>query len=124
KQTKAPVSYSLNAVPNNAAIILQTKNASALWDKLGKTNIIWEELRTTSYFNQLHQRLVLLDSLMRNNSEVSEIIATNPLIVSFHKSGAENFDFLYLLNLPPIKNSSFVNDFIAASGGVVEGQSR
>lgn len=124
KQTKAPVSYSLNAVPNNAAIILQTRNASALWDKLGKTNIIWEELRTTSYFNQLHQRLVLLDSLMRNNSEVSEIIATNPLIVSFHKSGAENFDFLYLLNLPPIKNISFVNDFIASSGGAVEAQSR
>jgi outer membrane protein assembly factor BamB len=124
KQTKAPVSYSLNAVPGNAAIILQTRNASALWNKLGKTNIIWEEIRTTPYFNQLHERLVLLDSLMRKNSDVSEIISTNPLIVSFHKSGAENFDFLYLLNLPPVKNSSFVNDFISSSGGNVEGQSR
>lgn len=124
KQTKAPVSYSLNAVPDNAAIILQTRNASALWDKLSKTNIIWEELRSTSYFAELHKRLVLLDSLMRNNSEVNEIITSNPLIVSFHKSGAENFDFLYLLNLPPIKNISFVNDFISSSGGALEGQYR
>lgn len=124
KKTKAPVSYSLNAVPNNAAIILQTRNVTDLWYKLSKTNIIWEELRSTSYFAELHKRLVLLDSLMRSNSEVNEIIRSNPLIVSFHKSGAENFDFLYLLNLPPIKNISFVNDFISSSGGAVEGQSR
>jgi hypothetical protein len=124
KQSKAPISYSLNAVPANAALILQTKNATALFDKLSKTNIIWEELKGTSYFNQLHQRLEVLDSVMRNNSEVSEIIASNPLIVSFHKSGAESFDFLYLLNLPPIKNISFVNDVIVSSGGVVEVKSR
>ncbi|MFN4233983.1 MAG: DUF3352 domain-containing protein [Bacteroidia bacterium] len=124
KQTKAPVSYSLNAVPNNAAIILQTRNATALWDKLGKSNIIWEELRSTNYFSQLHFRLVTLDSILRNNAEVNEIISSTPLIVSFHKSGAENFDFLYLLNLPPVKNIAFVNDFISASGGSVEGQTR
>jgi hypothetical protein len=124
KQSKAPISYSLNAVPANAALILQTKNATALFDKLSKTNIIWEELKSTSYFSQLHQRLEVLDSVMRNNSEVSEIIASNPLIVSFHKSGAESFDFLYLLNLPPIKNISFVNDVIVSSGGVVEVKSR
>jgi hypothetical protein len=124
KQSKAPISYSLNAVPANSALILQTKNATALFDKLSKTNIIWEELKSTSYFSQLHQRLEVLDSVMRNNSEVSEIIASNPLIVSFHKSGAESFDFLYLLNLPPIKNISFVNDVIVSSGGVVEVKSR
>lgn len=124
KQTKAPVSYALNAVPNNAAIILQTKNAKALWEKLGKTNIIWEELRSTNFFNQLHQRLLLLDSLMRNNTDVNEIINTNPLIISFHKSGAENFDFLYLINLPPVKDITFVNDFITKSGGIVEAKTR
>jgi hypothetical protein len=124
KQSKAPISYSLNAVPANAAIILQTKNASALFEKLSKTNIIWEELKSTPYFSQLHQRLEILDSVMRNNSEVKEIIASNPLIVSFHKSGAESFDFLYLLNLPPIKNISFVNDVIVSSGGVVEVKTR
>lgn len=118
KNVKQPVSTSsIFAVPQNAAIILQENNFSALYKKISSTNIIWEELISNTFsIQKANNQIHYFDSLINTSFKP---LAKQPILTSVHLSGANDFDFIFYMNLPydfteqemlqKIKNSTHTN---------------
>jgi hypothetical protein len=127
KNVKQPVSTSsIVAVPQNAAIILQENNFSALYNKIASTNIIWEELiSNTQVTKKVNNQFHYFDSLLNHSFKP---LTQQPILTSIHPSGANNFDFIFYMNLPydfteeeivqKIKNSTHSNPSNRAYDGV------
>ena len=99
KNIKQPVSStSIMAVPQNAAFILQENNFHLLYQKIASTNIIWEELiNNTETAAKVDNQLHFFDSLLQHSFQP---LAKQPILTSAHLSGANNFDFIFYINIP------------------------
>ena len=99
KNVKKPVSTSsIVAVPQNAALILQENNFSALYKKISSTNIIWEELiGNTTTAKTANAQIHYFDSILNHSFKP---LANQPVLSSVHLSGANNFDLIFYINLP------------------------
>ena len=112
RQIKTPVTDALDAIPGNAAIIFQSNDLPSLWEKINENNIIWEELITADYFEQLNKDISLLDSLIHKNIQVSQILKNQPVFLSAHLSGSDGFHFLLSASIPSETDESFIHGLI------------
>ena len=111
QQLKTPSLEAVNAIPTDAAFIVETKDASATWKSIRESSI-WNELKNSSYFSALNRKGVFIDSLFSKGRSVSKLYEAQTVFISAHIIKANDFDFLYLVNLPKIGQESFVNDVI------------
>ena len=112
KQMNSPISMAINAIPDNAAIIIESKQSSKTWRKLSQTNIIWEELLGTKTFSKLNKQARLIESLINTNDAIVDLLDNNSVFISAHLSGANTFDFLYVCSLTNMNNKNTVQAFI------------
>ena len=112
KELRTPVSEAINAIPGNAAIIFESKQSKNTWKKLSQANEMWEELLGTETFSKLNHQTQSIDSLIKSNAAVSQLLDNRSLFISAHVSGATTFDFLYVYSLPNRKYQSLVDEFI------------
>jgi len=113
KTIKQPISNSIKAVPTSAALIIESKQIVASWQKLSKTNLIWQELLGTNYVNNLNSSLEYLDSLRLKDKQFDSFLKHQHVFVSAHMSGANNFNYLFTIGLPTNVNEQDINDYIA-----------
>ena len=113
KTIKQPISNSIKAIPTSAALIVESKQIVASWQKLSKTNLIWQELLGTNYVNSLNSSLEFLDSLRLKDKQFNSFLKNQHVFVSAHMSGANNFNYLFTMGLPTNVNEQDVNDYIA-----------
>ena len=106
QQLKQPVNNAYHAVPSSAALIVECNDPNGLWKKLSETNIMWEELLVTEYFNGLDKDMRTFQLVLSNYPRLQKIINEQPVIVSVHMSGAWSFDFLFLMSLPATNDIS------------------
>nr|MBA3971572.1 hypothetical protein [Bacteroidota bacterium] len=66
REARIPVSEAINAIPIDAAIIFETKQAKSTWKKLSQTNIMWEELLALSSISKLNKEIEYIDSILQN----------------------------------------------------------
>jgi len=112
KQISAPVSKAINAIPSNTAIIIESRNMSNTWEKLSETIEFWNDLVSIGYIKEIDKKVTFLDSLFATNNRVSDLIKTQPTFISIHLTGANSFDFLFLVGLKNTAQIPFVADFI------------
>ncbi len=112
KELRTPVSDGINAIPNNAAIILECRQSKNSWKKLTQDNVMWKELLGTETFSKLHIQGRYIDSVIKLNASVSQLLDNRSLFISAHVSGATTFDFLYVYSLPNRGQQSSVDGFI------------
>ena len=110
KDVSADIPNALNAIPKDAAIILESKESLKTWKKLSQTNIIWEELLGISSFQSLDQQLKSFDSLIQSNPIAIEIIEENEAYLSFHADGSKTISVLFALSLPDLTYQSKVEE--------------
>ena len=94
-----PTNNALNAIPRNAALIIELNEAKKVYDKLSETNIMWEELMTVDCFNQLNYQMSQIDSAVQNNNLLDDLLEENPLYASIHSTGDKKYEFLFTFNL-------------------------
>ena len=97
KNIKEPVNKTaLEAIPQNAAVIIKETNFNAIYSKIESTNIIWEELvaNTTTALKSKKQ-IQYLDSLL--SGPFAPLFSNTPILGSIHLSGAHDFDFIFYL---------------------------
>jgi len=85
------VASPFEAMPPSTMAILTVNNYSRTFENLLLNNLMWQELLLDNSINELAQKLILLDSLIKYNewsSEISEDIKWN---IVFHPSG-NDFD--------------------------------
>ncbi len=89
----------LKAIPQSAALILETDKAGDLWRDLSQTNLMWEELQATDFYFRLDAAAHAFDSLLTQRKEFRGYLANKPIAISVHVSGARTFDFLISLQV-------------------------
>lgn len=97
----AAPSIALKAIPQSAAMILETGEAGELWRDLSHTSMMWEELQATDFYFRLDAAAHALDSLLVNQKELRKYIANKEIAVSVHVSGARDFNYLLSIQLEP-----------------------
>lgn len=110
KDVSADIPNALNAIPKDAAIILESKESLKTWKKLSQTNIIWEELLGISSFQSLDQQLKSFDSLIQANPIAIELIEENEAYLSFHADRSNTISVLFALSLPDLTYQSKVEE--------------
>ncbi|HKL02705.1 MAG TPA: DUF3352 domain-containing protein [Cryomorphaceae bacterium] len=97
--SRSASSIALRAIPQGAAVIVETDEIGELWRDLSQTNIIWEELQASDFFFRLNEAGHAIDSLMVNNAQIRGYLADNPAALSVHMSGARDHSYLLSLQL-------------------------
>lgn len=111
KEIKTPVSSGLNAIPLDAAVIFESKQAINSWGKLA-TSDMWQEFTGFVTGNKLNQQIHYIDSLFRQAPAVAQLLTNQSVFISAHSSGTNSFDFLFVYSLPNLSHRSTVTDFI------------
>ncbi|MES2140707.1 MAG: DUF3352 domain-containing protein [Bacteroidota bacterium] len=112
KELHTPVSDAINAIPSNAAIVFESKQTKNTWKKLSQGNVMWEALLGAETFAKLNIQAHYIDSLIKSNVGVSQLLDNHSLFISAHVSGATTFDFLYVYSLPNRSYQSSLEGFI------------
>ncbi len=112
KELHTPVSDAINAIPSNAAIVFESKQTKNSWKKLSQANVMWEALLGAETFAKLNIQTHYIDSLLKSNAAIAQLLDNHSLFISAHVSGATTFDFLYAYSLPNRSYQSSVEGFI------------
>lgn len=111
KEIKTPVSSGINAIPMDAAVILESKQSVTGWNKLA-TSQMWDELMGTTTGKKLNAQARYIDSLLRSSPSIAQLLVNQSIFISAHSSGTNAFDFLFVYSLPNLSYQSPVNDFL------------
>lgn len=109
RNIKRVINPALNAVPQNAALVIESDNFSSNWLKQSTTSLIFKELKGFETFARYDSIFSTFDSTLKKNKEFSLFLKKQPIYFSIIRSGAKDFDLLYNFNLPPEINPE---DFI------------
>ncbi len=112
KQIKTPLSPVIQAIPSNAAFILKSNTPKASLQNFSLQQNIWKSLISYPFFGALHRDIHFIDGLFSQGSDALKQVADKPLFVSIHPDASNQFEFLYLINLPNTLTKKQVNDFI------------
>jgi hypothetical protein len=111
KEIKTPVSSGINAIPLDAALILESKQSANAWLKLAAGDM-WKELMGTATGAKLNRQIRYLDSLFKTAPAIGQLLVNQSVFISVHSSGPSSFDFLYVYSLPNLSHQSAVTGFI------------
>ncbi len=111
KEIKTPVSSGINAIPQDAALIFESKQSESAWIKLATSNM-WMEFIGTATGAKLNLQIHYIDSLFRSAPKVAQLLVNQSVFISAHSSGPNSFDFLYVYSLPNLGHQSEVTQFI------------
>jgi hypothetical protein len=112
KEARTPISDGINAIPTDAAIIFESKQAKNTWKKLSQTNIMWEDLLGTESVSQINKQGQYIDSLISANQDISELLDNHSVFISAHVSETKSYDLLYVYSLPNLTYKSTLENFI------------
>src|ERR1039458_4928177 len=111
KELKMPQAEAINAIPSDAAFVIELKNVKAFYDKF-KANKIWMDMGSNEYFKELAANGKYLDSVISKDSNLKDLYCCQTIFVSAHYTQATNYDFLYITRLPRIQSESLVTDVL------------
>lgn len=90
----------LNAIPADAAMILEVKQAGDLFGDLSVTSGVWNELMNFPVFSDADLKLHFLDSLFSDDERISGILKDHAIYISFHLLDTAGLGILYITALP------------------------
>lgn len=103
----------LNLIPDDAIYAIMTDDPIGAWKKISHTQT-WSYLEGNAYFASLTSSANSLDSLIRDNNMLFDLIGSRSLIVSAHMIGTKDYDFLFLVDLQGASGIKFLNEYITA----------
>jgi hypothetical protein len=110
KSHEVVVSESIRAIPLNAYIIAEIRDAEAINSIISQDSDMWNQLRQLEELNNLRQLFNYLDSLKNKNPLAKRLLDNQSIIVSLHTVGKKKFESLWVLELKTdIKQEDVVN---------------
>jgi hypothetical protein len=112
-------SDALSLIPPDAIYCIATDDPIASWKEISGSGP-WVHLKTNTYFAALTASANNLDSLIRQNDLLFDLIGSRSLIVSAHMTGFKQYDFLFLVDLKEASGIKFINEYLTgfATSGV------
>ncbi len=102
----------LQAVPQNAAFVITSRDFFKEVNEITSKSEIWKELLVFPAVNKLQEQLSFLDSIILEDSEITELIYKKQATFSFHKAGKDRYEYIYMLRLDNLNDEKDINQFI------------
>lgn len=112
KESPKQVSPAIDAVPANAAFIIEWKSLDAFRELSSSGNKLVGSLRVSGLLEEQFRSFSFIDSLITSDSLLSHTVGRSPVFVSAHLSGVKKFNFLFTTNIPANTDSSDIEDFV------------
>jgi hypothetical protein len=113
----------LELVSAEAILVFETYEPVMAWNQM-VTQPIWGKLSGIPALQQAEGSLLILDSLVGKSGNLERYLKGNQLSISLHPVGKEEFDFLFILALPPDGDFGLVSQLEKNLGNTVAVSSR
>lgn len=100
QKLKVPIAAAINAIPQDAHVIIQVSKANTLWKNIQEQSLIWKSLKTTPYFNNLESELINLSKIISEYGRLENALDNSPLLISYHRTDTINSGFLFSISIP------------------------
>jgi hypothetical protein len=87
------------AVPDDASIIIKIRGPYFNIRPILEENNIWNEILAFPSVKRFNTNFITLDSILSNDRRAAEMVKKNELMLSFHQSGKNKFDFIAYMPL-------------------------
>lgn len=84
----------LDAIPEDAAFIIEIRHLPEVWDKLTHTNLMWPDLKKKEPFSIIDKIGKELEKSGKKNLELAKYLSENKVIISLHLAGG-GLNFLF-----------------------------
>lgn len=101
----------LSLVPCDAVYFIATSDPLNSWNEIAHA-AAWNHLQHNAYFAELTSSVNKLDSLIRDNEVLSDLVASRTVIVSAHMSSAKDYDFLFVVDLQDVSGIKFLYQYL------------
>ncbi len=116
QQIKAPQASPLDAIPPDAAFILQINRLHETRSHIHE-NLFWKDFAGSSLFSRLNEKIEFLDSLIIRREELRDLFENNPVFLSAHLSRSDDFGFLLIFSLPNTRRESLADEIVRSVSG-------
>ena len=90
----------LKAISENTALIIQVNRPYELSQDILSQNLLWKELTVIPYFSSVKNDLSKIDSLIKTNKELLQVIKKYPLYLAMTMVTRSSYGFLFLSSIP------------------------
>jgi len=102
----------ISLIPPDAIYCITTDDPINAWKEISGSGT-WAHLQGNTYFASLTSSVNKLDSLIRGNDLLFDLIGSRSLIVSAHMTGVRQYDFFFLVDLQEASGMKFMNEYIS-----------
>jgi len=113
KKQEKEVPKTINAIPVDAAVILQTNNLPSLIQKLNNSNVFKDEFSSVSEWKAFFNKIEFIDSLFTSKREIKNAFSANEFVCSGHLLSKHKLDFLFVLSLNNESLENEIRNYIA-----------
>jgi len=99
-------------IPSDAIYCISTTDPVKSWKEIASTKV-WSHLQKNAYFSALTLSVNSLDSLIRENDLLSELIGSRAMVASAHMTDIKEYDFLFLVDLQQAAGIKFLNEYLS-----------
>lgn len=99
QKVSQPNKKAIEAIPQDAALIININNSSKVWKEDISRTDIWDGISTYHEFKQLTAQILFLDSLIHSDAIVSKIISDQTLNISLHNSKDGDYAVLFSIEI-------------------------
>ncbi len=103
-------------VPVDAAIILESKNPSELYQHLNENCKPWSLLINVKEISNIHAYLHFFDSLLTHQPFLKTNINKGPALLSFHPFGKNDYETVFIFNIGNKATSTTILDILKDIG--------
>lgn len=102
----------LNAIPHDAAIILEIRDFRKAWENYKQTATYRDELEKHETFRLFRDNVDFIDSLMKSNITASEIFSNRKMYISIHTAPEYGMEYLYCMSLEKTNMKAKLDELI------------
>lgn len=99
KKQQNPDVRPINAVPMNAALVIELKKPDKFFRTTYKKNVVLNQLKSLGKLSELNEQITRLDTLFQTNDKVNKLFKDKSLLLSVHDIGKNEFHPLFAISL-------------------------
>lgn len=101
----------LSLIPDDAVYFIATADPFNSWKEIS-SSATWSHLQHNAHFAELASSINNLDSLIRDNDLLFEMLTSRATVVSVHMTEPKDYDFLFLVDLQDVSGIKFLNEYL------------
>ncbi len=98
-------------IPEDAIYIIETTEPIKTWTDVSGS-AMWKHLQKNAYFSKLTSSANSLDSMVRENDKIFNVLGSRSLVVSAHMVSAKKYDFLFLVDIESASGIKFLEEYV------------